>query len=146
MAQVSECFTIGSVVSCVTCLNKELEGEVLAFDQQTKMLILSILCKTDASLWISPRNRSPVSSASSMSGRCGGVLFAKLIQAHRETAVFATVLFRVEWLVSFGLNLPSVRSVKVQFCVHCMCQHAPFLCGHNSFRVNFHIHDRSITN
>ncbi|XP_059479769.1 protein LSM12 homolog A [Neocloeon triangulifer] len=40
MAQVSECFTIGSVVSCVTCLNKELEGEVLAFDHQTKMLVL----------------------------------------------------------------------------------------------------------
>ncbi|CAB3369924.1 Hypothetical predicted protein [Cloeon dipterum] len=40
MAQVSECFTIGSIVSCVTCLNKELEGEVLAFDQQTKMLVL----------------------------------------------------------------------------------------------------------
>lgn len=43
MAGVNECFSIGSIVSCKTCYNKEIEGEVLAFDPQTKMLILSIL-------------------------------------------------------------------------------------------------------
>ncbi|XP_067012667.2 protein LSM12 homolog A [Anabrus simplex] len=40
MAGVNECFSIGSVVVCKTCYNKEIEGEVLAFDPQTKMLIL----------------------------------------------------------------------------------------------------------
>ncbi|KAG8236131.1 hypothetical protein J437_LFUL001609 [Ladona fulva] len=40
MAGVNECFSIGSVVACKTCYNKEIEGEVLAFDPQTKMLIL----------------------------------------------------------------------------------------------------------
>lgn len=43
MAGVSDCFSIGSTVMCKTCYNKEIEGEVVAFDQQTKMLILSIL-------------------------------------------------------------------------------------------------------
>lgn len=43
MAGVSDCFGIGSIVACKTCYNKEIEGEVLAFDPQTKMLILSIL-------------------------------------------------------------------------------------------------------
>ncbi|KAJ0169436.1 hypothetical protein K1T71_015023 [Dendrolimus kikuchii] len=37
---VSDCFTIGSVVSTRTCYNENIEGEVLAFDPQTKMLIL----------------------------------------------------------------------------------------------------------
>lgn len=36
----SDCFNIGSVVSCRTCFQKEIEGEVLAFDSQTKILIL----------------------------------------------------------------------------------------------------------
>jgi len=40
MAGVSDCFGIGSIVACKTCYNKEIEGEVLAFDPQTKMLIL----------------------------------------------------------------------------------------------------------
>ncbi|XP_058799225.1 protein LSM12 homolog A-like [Phymastichus coffea] len=40
MAGVSDYFSIGSTVACKTCHNKEIEGEVLAFDQQTKMLIL----------------------------------------------------------------------------------------------------------
>uniref|UniRef100_A0A1B6GS47 Uncharacterized protein n=1 Tax=Cuerna arida TaxID=1464854 RepID=A0A1B6GS47_9HEMI len=40
MAGVSECFGIGSTVACKTCYNREIEGEVLAFDPQTKMLIL----------------------------------------------------------------------------------------------------------
>lgn len=43
MAAVGDCFTIGSTVSCTTCFNQNIEGEVLAFDHQTKMLILSIL-------------------------------------------------------------------------------------------------------
>lgn len=46
MAGVSDCFGIGSIVACKTCYNKEIEGEVLAFDPQTKMLILSILFKS----------------------------------------------------------------------------------------------------
>lgn len=40
---VQDCFSIGSTVECTTCYNANIEGEVLAFDQQTKMLILSIL-------------------------------------------------------------------------------------------------------
>lgn len=45
MAAVSDCFSIGSTVACTTCFNQNIEGEVLAFDQLTKMLILSILFK-----------------------------------------------------------------------------------------------------
>uniref|UniRef100_A0A182NMW7 AD domain-containing protein n=1 Tax=Anopheles dirus TaxID=7168 RepID=A0A182NMW7_9DIPT len=37
---VQDCFSIGSTVVCTTCYNANIEGEVLAFDQQTKMLIL----------------------------------------------------------------------------------------------------------
>ncbi|PSN45086.1 Protein LSM12 [Blattella germanica] len=40
MAGANEYFGIGSIVACRTCYNKEIEGEVLAFDPQTKMLIL----------------------------------------------------------------------------------------------------------
>nr|QBH72784.1 hypothetical protein [Aphelinus abdominalis] len=40
MAGVSDYFSIGSTVACKTCYDTEIEGEVLAFDQQTKMLIL----------------------------------------------------------------------------------------------------------
>lgn len=40
MAGVSDCFTIGSIVACKTCYNTVVEGEVQAFDPQTKMLIL----------------------------------------------------------------------------------------------------------
>ncbi|KAK7586225.1 hypothetical protein V9T40_004101 [Parthenolecanium corni] len=36
----NECFNIGSTVSCRTCYHKEIEGEVLAFDAPTKILIL----------------------------------------------------------------------------------------------------------
>lgn len=43
MAAVSDCFSIGSTVACTTCFNQNIEGEVLAFDPLTKMLILSIL-------------------------------------------------------------------------------------------------------
>ncbi|XP_026846187.1 protein LSM12 homolog A isoform X1 [Drosophila persimilis] len=37
---VNDCFSIGSTVMCTTCFNEEVEGEVLAFDHNTKMLIL----------------------------------------------------------------------------------------------------------
>ncbi|CAD6232522.1 GSCOCG00006931001-RA-CDS [Cotesia congregata] len=40
MAGVSDWFSIGSTVACKTCYKKDIEGEVLAFDPQTKMLIL----------------------------------------------------------------------------------------------------------
>lgn len=47
MAAVSDCFTVGSTVACTTCFQKNIEGEVLAFDPETKMLILSILYKIE---------------------------------------------------------------------------------------------------
>lgn len=37
---VNDCFSIGSTVLCTTCFKDEIEGEVLAFDHNTKMLIL----------------------------------------------------------------------------------------------------------
>ncbi|CAB0011453.1 unnamed protein product [Nesidiocoris tenuis] len=40
MAGVSDCFAIGSIVACKTCYNTVVEGEVQAFDPQTKMLVL----------------------------------------------------------------------------------------------------------
>ena len=40
MATDLEFFNVGTVVSCKTCLDKEIEGEVLAFDANTRMLIL----------------------------------------------------------------------------------------------------------
>lgn len=43
MAGVSDCFSIGSTVACTTCFKQNIEGEVLAFDPSTKMLVLSIL-------------------------------------------------------------------------------------------------------
>lgn len=45
MAGVSDCFSIGSIVSCTTCFKQNIEGEVMAFDPMTKMLVLSILFK-----------------------------------------------------------------------------------------------------
>merc|ERR1712063_199332 len=39
-ADGQEYFSVGSLVSCKTCYNQVIEGEVLAFDQPTKMLIL----------------------------------------------------------------------------------------------------------
>jgi hypothetical protein len=35
-----ETITVGTTVSCRTCLDKEIEGEVLAFDSTTRMLII----------------------------------------------------------------------------------------------------------
>ncbi|KAK1794285.1 hypothetical protein P4O66_011179 [Electrophorus voltai] len=35
-----EYFSVGSLVSCLTCLGQRLQGEVVAFDYQTKMLTL----------------------------------------------------------------------------------------------------------
>ncbi|XP_030757564.1 LSM12 homolog A-like [Sitophilus oryzae] len=40
MAAVSDFFSIGSIVWCKTCYNAEIEGEVLAFEPQNKILIL----------------------------------------------------------------------------------------------------------
>ncbi|XP_055370939.1 LSM12 homolog A [Condylostylus longicornis] len=46
MSGASECFSIGSIVACKTCFNETVEGEVLAFDPNTKMLILKCRSKT----------------------------------------------------------------------------------------------------
>ena len=40
MATDLEFFNVGTTVSCRTCLDKEIEGEVLAFDSTTRMLII----------------------------------------------------------------------------------------------------------
>ncbi|XP_063705655.1 LSM12 homolog A-like [Culicoides brevitarsis] len=50
MAAVTECFSIGSIVACTTCFNQEIVGEVMAFDQQTKMLILKCDTTEDSKL------------------------------------------------------------------------------------------------
>ena len=39
----NEYFSIGSIVACTTCYNQKIQGEVLAFDIDTKMLAISIL-------------------------------------------------------------------------------------------------------
>lgn len=36
-------FSVGTIVSCKTCFGDDFEGEVTAFDYQTKILFLSIL-------------------------------------------------------------------------------------------------------
>lgn len=46
---VQDCFSIGSTVACTTCYNQNYEGEVLAFDQQTKMLILKCASASNTS-------------------------------------------------------------------------------------------------
>ena len=39
---ITECmFTVGSLVSCVTCFDVSVEGEVIAFDYTKRLLILS---------------------------------------------------------------------------------------------------------
>lgn len=38
-------FSVGTIVSCKTCFGEDHEGEVVAFDYQTKILFLSILYK-----------------------------------------------------------------------------------------------------
>ena len=43
MAAPSESISVGSRISCLTCLGQKIRGEVLAFDYQSKMLTLSIL-------------------------------------------------------------------------------------------------------
>jgi len=50
MAAVSDCFSIGSTVACTTCFKKEIVGEVLAFDQQARMLILKCATPDSAKL------------------------------------------------------------------------------------------------
>ncbi|XP_062141750.1 LSM12 homolog A [Drosophila sulfurigaster albostrigata] len=47
---VNDCFSIGSTVLCTTCFKDEVEGEVLAFDHNTKMLILKCHSKTSEEL------------------------------------------------------------------------------------------------
>ncbi|EDW57405.1 LSM12 homolog A [Drosophila novamexicana] len=47
---VNDCFSIGSTVLCTTCFKEEVEGEVLAFDHNTKMLILKCHSKTSGEL------------------------------------------------------------------------------------------------
>ncbi|KAH8344986.1 LSM12 homolog A [Drosophila kikkawai] len=47
---VNDCFSIGSTVVCTTCFNEEVEGEVLAFDHNTKMLILKCRSKSTEEL------------------------------------------------------------------------------------------------
>ncbi|XP_015915772.1 protein LSM12 [Parasteatoda tepidariorum] len=39
-------FSVGTVVSCKTCFGEEIEGEVTAFDYQTKILFLKCLSKS----------------------------------------------------------------------------------------------------
>ena len=39
----NEYFSIGSIVTCKTCYQQKIHGEVLAFDYGTKMLAISIL-------------------------------------------------------------------------------------------------------
>ncbi|XP_013773001.1 protein LSM12 homolog [Limulus polyphemus] len=40
MAEDGEYFSIGSIITCKTCFSQKVEGEVVAFDHQTKMLML----------------------------------------------------------------------------------------------------------
>jgi len=38
---ITECmFTVGSIVNCVTCFDNQIEGEVIAFDYQKRLLII----------------------------------------------------------------------------------------------------------
>lgn len=37
----TECFNIGSTVAVTTCYDESIEGQVMAFDLNTKLLILS---------------------------------------------------------------------------------------------------------
>lgn len=62
MAAVSDCFSIGSIVSCTTCFLKTVEGEVLAFDPLTKMLILSILLPTTTTTTTTTTKKTTVST------------------------------------------------------------------------------------
>lgn len=39
----NEYFSIGSIVACTTCYQQKIQGEVVAFDEGTKMLAISIL-------------------------------------------------------------------------------------------------------
>ena len=35
---------IGGTIKCTTCLGNNIQGKVVAYDQQTKMLALSVFC------------------------------------------------------------------------------------------------------
>lgn len=41
MAQMQDCFSLGSTVAVTTCYDESIEGQVMAFDLNTKLLILS---------------------------------------------------------------------------------------------------------
>lgn len=43
MATDDNYFTVGMVVSCKTCHGQNVQGEVLAFDYNSKVLVISIL-------------------------------------------------------------------------------------------------------
>ena len=43
MADDSDIIGIGSTVFCKNCFGEEITGEVIAFERQTKFLVLSIL-------------------------------------------------------------------------------------------------------
>ena len=42
----NEYFPVGMILSCTTCTGQKIQGEVMAFDYQTKVLALSILLKS----------------------------------------------------------------------------------------------------
>lgn len=37
----TDCFSLGSIVAVTTCYDEQIEGQVMAFDLNTKLLILS---------------------------------------------------------------------------------------------------------
>lgn len=41
MALQTDCFSVGSTVAVTTCYDESIEGQVMAFDLNTKLLILS---------------------------------------------------------------------------------------------------------
>lgn len=63
MAAPGEYFSVGSQVSCRTCQEQRLQGEVVAFDYPSKMLALSIHPPA-------PRRAGPGPGAA-RSGLCG---------------------------------------------------------------------------
>lgn len=48
--QAQAIFSLGDIVHCTTCFNQTLEGEMMAFDPKTKMIILSILLQEELRL------------------------------------------------------------------------------------------------
>lgn len=75
-----EYFSVGSHVSCLTCLGQRLQGEVVAFDYQSKMLTLSIL------LW------RPPAAADRLAGRAWRVTELRSSAAPRRRHWWQSVL------------------------------------------------------